>query len=119
MKHESFSIKKRFKSFAYAFNGLITLVREEHNARIHLGAAIIATAFGVILKISPREWIAVCFAIGFVFAMESINSSIEALADFVSKERHEEIKKIKDMSAAGVLVSAITALVIGMIVFLL
>ena len=102
MKHESFSIKKRFKSFAYAFNGLKTLIREEHNARIHLGAAIIATAFGVILQISPGEWMAVCFAIGFVFAMESINSSIEALADFVSKERHEEIKKIKDIDRKSV-----------------
>ncbi|GHT77060.1 diacylglycerol kinase [Bacteroidia bacterium] len=117
-KQQKFSIRKRLKSFKYAFNGLRILFREEHNSRIHFVAALCVLIAGYFLNITATEWCIVIFAIGFVFAMEIINSAIENLADFVSTERHESIKRIKDLSAAGVLVSAIAALVVGIIVFL-
>ncbi len=118
MKQHKFSIKKRLKSFKYAFNGLMILVKEEHNARIHLFATICVVIAGFFLEISKIEWFAVIFAIGFVIALEIINSSIENIADFVSPEKHKRIKKIKDLSAAAVLVSAITAFVIGLLIFI-
>lgn len=118
MKKQRFSIRKRIQSFGFALSGLKTMICEEHNSRIHLLAAIGAVLIGFFLKISRIEWIAVVFAIGFVFALEIINTAIEHIADFVSPEKHEMIKKIKDLSAAAVLVSAITALIIGLIVFL-
>ena len=117
MKPQKFSISTLVKSFGHAFNGLKILFKEEYNARIHLLAAIAVVIAGFIFQISATEWIAIIFAIGFVLAMEAINSAIEGLADFVSPEKHEMIKKIKDLSAAGVLISALTALVIGLIVF--
>ena len=46
MQNERFSIKKRMKSFAYAFHGFSYLLRDEHNARIHLIAAILAIFLG-------------------------------------------------------------------------
>ncbi|MFA7044156.1 MAG: diacylglycerol kinase family protein, partial [Bacteroidales bacterium] len=64
------------------------------------------------------EWVAVVFAIGLVLSLEAINTSMENLADFVSPEKHVWIKKIKDLSAAGVLMGAISAVIIGLIVFL-
>lgn len=117
MNKEKFSIKKRIKSFKYAFNGLRILIREEHNARIHLFAMICVLVLGGLLKISIYEWTAVLFAIGIVISSEIFNSAIENIADFISKERREEIKRIKDLAAAGVLVCALTALLIGLIVF--
>jgi len=93
------------------------MIREEPNARIHLVAAIFVILIGFLLKITPLEWIAILFAIGFVFAMEMVNTALENLCDFVSPEKHEMIKKIKDLSAAAVLVSAIVAAVIGFLVF--
>lgn len=117
MKQEKFSIAKRIKSFTYAFNGLRVLFREEHNARIHLFAAVCVVAAGVLLGISPLEWVAVVFAVGLVFGGEIFNSAIEDLSDVVCPEHDERIKKVKDLSAAAVLVTAITALVIGLIVF--
>ncbi len=54
----------------------------------------------------------------FVIALEAINSAIENMTDFVSLEKNEQIKKIKDLSAGAVLVSAITAVAIGLIVFI-
>lgn len=118
MKQERFSIRKRTKSVGFAFNGLKILIREEHNSRIHLIAAISVVIAGFYLKISTFEWIAIIFAIGLVVALEIINSAIEHIANFVSLEKHDTIKKIKDLSAAGVLVTAITALIIGLIVFI-
>jgi diacylglycerol kinase len=117
-EQQKFSIRKRLKSFVYAFNGLRILFREEHNSRIHLVAALCVLVAGFFLKITATEWIAVIFSIGLIFAMELVNSAIENMADFVSTEQHEQIKRIKDLSAAGVLVAAITALAVGLIIFL-
>ncbi|MBR4646269.1 MAG: diacylglycerol kinase family protein [Bacteroidales bacterium] len=118
MKEEKFSIAKRLKSFTYAFNGLRILLREEHNSRIHLFATVCVVVAGVIFRISQLEWVAVVFAIGLVFGGEIFNSAIEDLADVICPERDERIKKVKDLSAAAVLVSAFTALIIGLIIFI-
>ena len=117
MKQKGFSISKRFKSFGYAFNGLKILIREEHNSRIHILAAMAAVIAGLFFQLSAIEWVAIVLAIGWVIALEIINSAIENLSDFVSRDQNEMIKKIKDLSAAGVLVGAITAVIIGLIVF--
>lgn len=118
MKHRKFSLSNRLKSFSYAFNGLKILIKEEHNARIHLFVAIVVVMAGFVFKISVNEWFAVLFAIGFVMTVEIINTAIENMADIVSPEKDKRIKKIKDLSAAAVLISALTALVIGLIIFI-
>ena len=112
-----FSLKRRFESFKYAFNGLKILIKEEHNARIHLMATIVVIVAGFAFKISFNEWTAILLAIGLVFALEALNSSIENLADFVAPDINENIKKAKDLGAAAVLIGAIVAIVIGLIVF--
>ena len=117
MKEQDFSINKRFKSFGYAYNGLKILILEEHNSRIHILAAIVAVIAGYFYQLSALEWIAIVFAIGLVIAFEIFNSAIENISDFISPGQDDRIKKIKDLSAAGVLVGAITAAIIGLIVF--
>jgi diacylglycerol kinase len=111
------SLTKRLKSFQYAFNGLRILIREEPNARIHIAIALLVILLGFILKISLPEWIAVILCIGSVISLELINSAIENLADFVSPEKHAKIKRIKDLSAATVLIGAVVASIIGLIIF--
>ncbi len=118
MKNEKFSIKKRIKSFSYAFAGLRVLFREEHNSWIHAAAALIAVVAGFLFRISPMEWVAVIIVIGMVFAAEILNSSIERTADFVKAERDDRKRDIKDLGAAAVLVCAITAALVGTIIFL-
>jgi len=105
------------QSFKYAFNGLRTLLCEEHNSWIHLFIAVCVVAAGFVFNISTLEWIAVTLCIGMVFALELVNTAIENLADFVSKEYHELIKKVKDLTAAAVLIAAIVAAIIGLIIF--
>ena len=116
MKQKDFSIKKRKQSFKFAINGLRILLCEESNAWIHLSIAICVLVAGFVFKISVGEWIVVIFCIGFVFALELINTAIENMADFVSKEYHDLIKKTKDLTAA-VLIGAIAAAIIGLMIF--
>ena len=111
-------IIRSLKSFRYAFDGVKTLWREEHNFRIHIFAAVLVLILGFIFHISILEWISIILASGFVIGAEILNTSIENLADFVSPEKHHEIKKIKDLAAAAVLISAIVALIIGTLIFL-
>ena len=118
MQQSKFSVRKRMKSFAFAFNGLKVLIKEEHNFRIHLVAAVCAVVFGVVLSLSLWEWVVIAFAIGFVFVVEAVNSTVERIADFVSPQKHDKIKSIKDISATAVLIAALTALVVGLIVFI-
>lgn len=105
------------KSFYYAFKGIKTLIVGEHNAWIHCFAAICVIISGFLLHISATEWLMVVFAIGFVFAMEAFNSAVEILCDYVSPERREMIGKVKDLAAGAVLIAAITAAIVGGIVF--
>jgi diacylglycerol kinase len=118
MDTNRFSIKRRLKSFRYAFSGLRVLVREEHNARIHLFATVCVIVMGVAFRISCIEWVAVSLAIGLVFGMEAVNSAVENICDFVCPERDARIKKIKDLAAAAVLLSAIAALAVGLFIFI-
>ncbi len=109
---------KRLKSFKYAFNGLKTLIKEEPNARIHLLASLVAITLSIVLEINLSEWVAVVFCIGFVLVAETFNTSLENISDFISPEKNEKIKTIKDLAAAAVLLSALTALTIGLIIFI-
>jgi len=118
LSDKKFSLKDRIKSFGYAFNGLKLFFYTEHNARIHLLAAILALAISFWLKISSLEWVAIIGVIILVFIAEIFNSSIEKLADVVSPEINPKIKIVKDLAAAGVLVTAILAVLIGAIIFL-
>jgi diacylglycerol kinase (ATP) len=118
MDNNKFTIRDRLKSFRFAFNGIRILLIHEHNAWVHLFAAICVILAGFLLKISILEWVAIIIVIGFVVALEAINSSIEKLSDFISPEKHNQIKTVKDLSAAGVLISAIAAVIVGLLVFI-
>lgn len=117
MKNSGFTWRKRLRSFKYAFHGIWLLVRYEHNAWIHCFAAVCVVVAGAVLGLSATEWIVITFAIGLVLAAEAINSSIEALADWVSPGYNEAIKRTKDLAAGAVLILAIAAAVVGLIVF--
>lgn len=118
MNNEHFSIKKRIKSFSYAFAGLKVLFKEEHNSWIHAVAAVCAITAGFLLDISAIEWIAIIIVIGMVISAEIVNSSLERTADFIKAERDDRKRDIKDLGAAAVLVCAITAAITGIIIFL-
>ncbi|MDH6357680.1 diacylglycerol kinase family protein [Parabacteroides sp. PF5-9] len=118
MKNNSFSFRKRLKSFRYAFNGIGLLFKQEHNSWIHCFAAICAIIAGLLLDISNIEWVAVAVVIGMVLSAEAMNSAIELICDYICPEYHHQMKQIKDLAAAAVLFTAIIAAVVGLIIFI-
>ena len=118
-KHsKAFSIKDRFRSFKYAFNGLAVFLKTEHNAQIHVAIAILVVVAGYFFEIEKWEWVSVFLAIGLVFITELLNTSLEYMADAVSPGLNEKIGLTKDLAAGAVLVAAIIALIIGCLVFI-
>lgn len=106
----------RARSFFCAGAGIVRLVREERNARIHLLATLVVVAAGCGLHLSAVEWALIVLAIVAVWAAEAMNSAIERIADVVSPGHHPMIGAAKDLAAGGVLVVAVGAFVVGMIV---
>ncbi|MEA5077338.1 MAG: diacylglycerol kinase family protein [Anaerolineaceae bacterium] len=107
-----------FQAFKNAFHGLKFVVTTQRNAQIHLAITIIVVAAAIAFGVSANEWIAIVIAIGFVWATESLNTAIEKLTDLASPGYHTLAKYAKDCAAAAVLISALTAVVIGIIIFL-
>lgn len=111
-------MKRFFKSWGFAFDGLIYFFKNEKNGQLELVAAIIAIVLGFYFTISPTEWFAILLCIGGVLALEMLNSSLEKLCDHLHPEKHNNIKIVKDIAAAAVTIFSIISLVIGLIVFL-
>ena len=105
------------RSFGPAFAGLCWALRTQRNLQVHAGALVMVTAAGFGLQISQGEWCAVIVASGMVWTAELLNTAIELLADRVSLEREDAIRRVKDVAAAAVLMSAVTASVVGLLVF--
>lgn len=118
MSTQEFSIRARLRSFRFAWSGLSRFFDGEHNAWLHLLATVAVLAAGFITGLKSYEWLALIFSIGLVWITELLNTAIEKLMDFVSVHRRPEIKFIKDLAAAAVLVAAITAIAIGGFIFI-
>jgi diacylglycerol kinase len=110
-------LKERSSSFKFAFNGLKHLIRREPNARIHFVAAVCAIAMGLWLNINSSEWLWILLSIVLVLVIETINSSIESLADAISLETNEKIRVAKDLGAAATLLMAVFSVIVALVIF--
>jgi diacylglycerol kinase len=110
-------MKKWFNSAGHAIRGIALLFRTERNARIELVFALFALLLGAWLKIPLSEFCIIMVCIGAVLAAEAINSAVERMADFQSRENHPDIKSIKDIAAGAVLIMAVVSVVAGVLIF--
>ncbi len=114
--NKPFQLSGRIRSFKYAFSGIWTMLKSQHNAWIHACATIAAVTAGFVFGISTAEWCWLVLAIIAVWMAEALNTAIEFLADVASPEFHPLVKKSKDVAAGAVLISAIGAIIIGIII---
>ncbi len=114
---EPFQIQKRIESFKYAFNGLKTLLITQHNAWIHLIATIFVGIIGAFLKVSSEHWIDLIIVTTIVWVAEALNTAMEFLCDAAVPEIHPLVEKAKDVAAGAVFISAIAALIVGILIF--
>ena len=118
MERKKFSWKERGNSFTYAWDGIKAVFRTEHNTWIHLALTVVALLLGFILKISRGEFLVLLIVMTMVWTAEIFNTALEKTMDFISKEKHPQIKLVKDLAAAAVLLTALSALVAGAIIFI-
>jgi len=117
-KDNKFSIVKRGQSFTHAWRGIGVCLKSTHNAWIHIVIFLFAIFLGIFFHITKIEWLFVLLASGFVFTAETFNTAIEIDIDLTSPDHHPFARDTKDVSAGAVLISAITAFIIGAIIFI-
>jgi len=115
---KKFSLVARAKSFTHAFRGIRVIVKTTHNFWVQTFFAIVALSLGLILKISYTDWILIILAIGFVLVSEAFNTAIEIDIDLTSPNYHPYARDTKDVAAGAVFISAITAFIVGLLIFL-
>lgn len=102
----------------FAIKGVWLLISTEHSIMVQLAIAVMVTFLGWWLDISTTEWIFQIFAIGLILVAESLNTCIEKLCDFVHTDYNKKIGFIKDIAAGAVTFAAVTAIIIGLIIYL-
>jgi diacylglycerol kinase len=95
------------KNFLYsvknAFIGILTAIKQEKNFKIYFLNIIVTFILNIIFKFSLIEYLIWAGAFIGVFSTECINTAIENLCDFLTEEKNEKIKIIKDIAAGAVL----------------
>lgn len=107
----------RLKSVSYALKGCIKLITTEHSIMVQTSLGVLLTIAGFLVGISHTDWLFQTFAIGLVLSIEGLNTAIEKVADFIHPDYHERIGFIKDIAAGSVFFAAITAIIIGLIIY--
>ncbi len=110
-------MQKLIKSFSNALLGIAFLFKSQTNAQIELTIAGIVIIAGILLRISPAEWIIILLCIALVLSLEGINTAIEIFADKLHPEFDKEIGKAKDVAAGAVLIASIVSAIVGLIIF--
>lgn len=106
-----------FDSFNYAFEGIIHVLRTQRNLRIHFAIAIVVIGAAAALGVDRIELIALLIVIAFVLVAEMINSAIEGAIDVSTTSFDPNAQLAKDVAAGAVLISSITAVAVGYLVF--
>ena len=108
-------IQSRLRSFGYAFEGWALVLKNEPNSWIHAFVSMAVLGLAIWLELSARDWAVLLLTMAFVWAAEFFNTAIEAVVDLYSPEEHPLAKASKDISAAAVLLTAITAVLVGLL----
>ena len=111
-----FRFTGRIRSFKYAINGIITMLKSQHNAWVHALATILICVSGFFFGFTKYEWSWIILAIVSVWTAEALNTAFEFLADVASPEFHPLVQKSKDVAAGAVLISAIGSVFIGIMI---
>ncbi len=108
----------RIKSITYALKGFYLLITTEHSIITQLIIGVLMCGAGFYFKITTIEWLFQIFAIGLVLTAESLNTAIEAICDYIQPNFDKKIGFIKDIAAGAVTFAALTAVIIGAIIYI-
>lgn len=95
-----------WRSFGFAWDGLVASAQGQRNMRIHLVSGILAGSFAALapLALAERALVVLCAAL--VVAAEAANTALEALVDLHGGPPSEAARIVKDAAAGAVLALA-------------
>ena len=102
----------------HAFSGLMWVTPRTPSLRLGIVAVIALAAFGVLMRFTGVE-IAILVLVGTVLlAVETLNTSIEMLCDYVQPDHDPKIGTIKDVAAGATAITEIgAAIVVGVLLW--
>ncbi|MGL2963919.1 diacylglycerol kinase [Flavobacterium sp. RSB2_4_14] len=107
----------RLKSIGFAVKGAYKLITTEHSVMVQSSLAVVMIIAGFALHISRIEWMMQILAFGLVLGIESLNTAVEKIADFIHPEFHDRIGFIKDIAAGAVMFAAAAAIAVGLLIY--
>ena len=106
-----------FRSFNYAIDGVIYVLRTQRNMRIHLIVAALVLLLSLVLGVDTIQFIILMIAIALVIVSELFNTAIESAIDITTNTYDPLAKIAKDVAAAAVLISTLVAVTVGYLIF--
>ena len=104
-------------SVIHAAEGILSVAKGERNFKIQLTIGSLVVLMGIAVKLSRDEWLIIIMIIALVLILELINSALERLLDIIRPRLHQQVKIVKDILAAAVLLASLLAVIEGIIIF--
>lgn len=109
-------LRKWIKSTNHAIEGILHAAKTQRHMRYHFYTAILILIVSFSIGISWAEVVILITLSIIVLSVEMLNSALETITDILFREYDEKAKRIKDMAAGAVLITAIGAAVIGFVI---
>ena len=107
----------RFKSLRFALKGMILLLKTEHSIISQSLVVIALIGLGLYFDLSKQDWINQLFCMAMVLGIESLNTAVEKLCDFIHPNYHDRIGFIKDIAAGAVSFVVLFSLIILSLIY--
>jgi diacylglycerol kinase len=110
-------IRQFGRSCRHACRGLKYVLINERNFQIELIAGILVVVLIFIFDVKSWETVILMLIIMWVLITELTNTVVERVVDILKPRIHPYARLVKDIMAAVVLISAVMAVVVGVIIF--
>ena len=118
LKKRNLTPKSIFQTIKNSLNGIKCYAKDGKSILLYLFGVVIEIIMGFVYNINGLEWILIICILGFVLAIELINTAIEATCDAISKEYSPLIKIAKDCGSGATFIMVIVAIILNIIIFL-
>ncbi len=105
------------RSLRHALRGVFEVMRAEQSFRLQLMLSGLVIGCAVVFPLDTWERILVLLLCSAVLILEILNSILERLADAVQPRLSSMVREIKDMMAGAVFLAALTAALVGIVIF--
>ncbi len=117
MRPRIFDWGRTGRSFVHAGRGLRDALASEPNLRIHVVIAVVVLGAAWLLAFSAVALALLATVAGLVLTAELFNTTLEASLDQAWPQPSPLVRFAKDAAAAAVLITAVAAVVVGLLLF--